>query len=56
MIADLLRGHETLIQILRKDLETCAGPFGDMGTSDFLTGLMEKHEKMTWMLRAMKGR
>ena len=21
-------------------------------TSDFLTGLMEKHEKMAWMLRA----
>jgi starvation-inducible DNA-binding protein len=26
--------------------------FGDAGTSDFLTGLMEKHEKMAWMLRA----
>ena len=25
---------------------------GDAGTSDFLTGLMERHEKMAWMLRA----
>jgi starvation-inducible DNA-binding protein len=24
----------------------------DAGTSDFLTGLMERHEKMAWMLRA----
>jgi starvation-inducible DNA-binding protein len=24
----------------------------DAGTSDFLTGLMEKHEKMAWMLRS----
>ena len=23
-----------------------------MGTTDFLTGLMEKHEEMAWMLRA----
>lgn len=23
------------------------------GTNDFLTGLMERHEKMAWMLRAM---
>ena len=25
---------------------------GDEGTLDFLTGLMEQHEKMAWMLRA----
>jgi len=23
-----------------------------MGTNDFLIGLMEKHEKMAWMLRS----
>jgi starvation-inducible DNA-binding protein len=28
-----------------------------MGTNDFLTGLMERHEKMAWMLRAfLEGR
>ena len=27
--------------------------YADAGTSDFLTGLMEKHEKMAWMLRAL---
>jgi DNA-binding ferritin-like protein len=34
------------------DLETCADKYHDLGTNDFLTGLMEKHEKMAWMLRA----
>jgi starvation-inducible DNA-binding protein len=26
--------------------------YKDAGTADFLTGLMEAHEKMAWMLRA----
>jgi starvation-inducible DNA-binding protein len=26
-----------------------------MGTNDFLTGLMEKHEKIAWMLRSFLG-
>jgi len=51
MIAELLRDHETVIRQLRLDLVTCAEKHGDAGTSDFLTGLMEQHEKMAWMLR-----
>jgi starvation-inducible DNA-binding protein len=52
MIANLLADHETLIRQLRVDLETSAEKYHDAGTNDFLTGLMEKHEKMAWMLRA----
>jgi starvation-inducible DNA-binding protein len=52
MLANLLADHEAVIQRLRVDLETCAEKYHDMGTSDFLTGLMERHEKMAWMLRA----
>lgn len=52
MIGDLLSDHETLIRGLRESLKTTGDHFGDMGTSDFLTGLMEQHEKMAWMLRA----
>jgi starvation-inducible DNA-binding protein len=52
MVADLLSDHEALIRHLRVDLETCADKYHDIGTNDFLTGLMEKHEKMAWMLRA----
>ena len=47
----LLHDHEAVIQQLRKDVEAAAG-YKDAGTSDFLTGLMESHEKQAWMLRA----
>jgi starvation-inducible DNA-binding protein len=52
MIANLVEDHEAVIRQLRSDLETCADKYHDMGTNDFLTGLMEQHEKMAWMLRA----
>ena len=52
MVAALLADHEALIRSLRVDLATCAEQHGDAGTNDFLTGLMEQHEKMAWMLRA----
>ena len=51
MIANLLADHETIVRQLRIDLEA-AEKYHDMGTNDFLTGLMEKHEKVAWMLRA----
>ena len=52
MIANLLADHEALICQLRLDLEACTEQYHDAGTTDFLTGLMEQHEKMAWMLRA----
>ena len=52
MIGNLASDHEAIVRALRTDLETCAHKWGDMGTSDFLTGLMEQHEKMAWMLRS----
>lgn len=55
MIGNLLQDHEGVIRFLRKDLETCAEKYHDIGTNDFLTGLMEKHEKMAWMLRSFMG-
>jgi starvation-inducible DNA-binding protein len=51
MIKQLLSDHETIIRQMREDVETCA-KLGDMGTNNFLTELMEKHEKIAWMLRA----
>ena len=30
----------------------CSEEFKDDGTADFLTGLMEQHEQMAWMLRS----
>lgn len=52
MIAALLEDHEAVIRTLRTELVVCDEKHGDIGTNDFLTGLMEKHEKMAWMLRS----
>lgn len=52
MIEILLNDHEALISTLREDLETTASKYKDAGTQDFLTGIMEEHEKMAWMLRS----
>ena len=52
MIAALLSDHEDLIRHLREDSNACDEKYHDKGTDDFLTGLMEQHEKMAWMLRA----
>jgi starvation-inducible DNA-binding protein len=51
MIGVLLSDHENLVRLLREDLKACS-QHGDEGTTDFLTGLMQVHEKMAWMLRA----
>jgi starvation-inducible DNA-binding protein len=52
MVSSLLAEHESLIQFLRKDVTACTEKFHDVGTADFLTGMLEAHEKMAWMLRA----
>jgi len=52
MIRGLLEDHEAVIRSLRVDLKTVLDKHGDAGTSDFLTGLLEQHEKMAWMLRS----
>lgn len=48
----LLADHESIIMHLRENINLFANELGDSGTSDFITGLMEQHEKMAWMLRA----
>ena len=51
-IKELLGDHESVITRLREFVNYIANDLQDFGTSDFLTGLMETHEKMAWMLRA----
>jgi starvation-inducible DNA-binding protein len=55
MLATLLADHETVIRTLRAEIGPVTDRYKDVGTSDFLTGLLEKHEKMAWMLRAFLG-
>jgi starvation-inducible DNA-binding protein len=49
---ELLADHESIIIELRENIRLFANDLRDAGTSDFVTGLMELHEKMAWMLRA----
>lgn len=48
----LLADHEAVIRTLREDIGTCEDDFDDVGTTDFLTGLLRAHEKTAWMLRS----
>jgi starvation-inducible DNA-binding protein len=51
-VRNLLDDHETVIRLLRQQVDIMQDKLKDAGTADFLTGLMEKHEKMAWMLRS----
>jgi len=55
IIETLVNDHETIIRIIRRDLVPVSDLYKDLGTTDFLTGIMKQHEKMTWMLRAYLG-
>lgn len=52
MISNLLNDYETIIRNLRNDIVAVGEQYKDLGTADFLTELMEKHEKTAWMLRS----
>ncbi len=51
MLSELLGLHEDLVVYLREDIAS-TGRLGDIGTTDFLTGLLEQHEKAAWLLRS----
>ncbi len=55
MLQNLLGDHEAIIRSLRVDLVAAVESYGDAGNQDFLTGLMEAHEKSAWMLRSLLG-
>jgi starvation-inducible DNA-binding protein len=52
MVMSLVNDHEQIIRNLREHIDRCSEEFHDEGTADFLTGLMEQHEEMAWMLRS----
>jgi starvation-inducible DNA-binding protein len=52
MIRNLLDDHETIIREVRNEINVVNDKYKDAGTADFLTGIMESHEKMAWMLRS----
>lgn len=52
IIQMLIADHETIIRTIRNEIISTSGKHNDHVTTDFVTGLMEQHEKMAWMLRA----
>jgi starvation-inducible DNA-binding protein len=52
MVQTLISDHESIIRLIRNDIIPFSDKYKDQGTSDFVTGLMEQHEKMNWMLRS----
>ncbi len=51
LLMELLKDHETIIIMLRKNVDECADKIEDTGTADFFTGLMAQHETIAWTLR-----
>lgn len=51
-LKELLEDHESIIEFIRGNIGPFAGTYHDAGTSDYITGLMETHEGMAWMLRS----
>jgi len=56
MVFNLLTHHEVLIRHLREGINTTAEKNRDMGTNNFLTDLLEEHEKIAWILRSLLER
>ncbi|MER3447319.1 MAG: DNA starvation/stationary phase protection protein [Candidatus Dadabacteria bacterium] len=52
MVENLWHDHESTIKEIREDADACEDDYNDTGTNDFLTGILQKHEKMAWMLRS----
>jgi starvation-inducible DNA-binding protein len=51
-LTELLTDHESIIIHCRENLHRFANEFHDVGTSDFITQLMQTHEKMAWQIRS----
>ncbi|MCY1369135.1 DNA protection during starvation protein 2 [compost metagenome] len=50
-IQALLSDYQSIIIYIREQLKALEDQL-DTGTEDFITGLLEQHEKTAWMLRA----
>ncbi|MBN9298209.1 MAG: DNA starvation/stationary phase protection protein [Filimonas sp.] len=51
-LKNLLDDHETIARYLRTDITTFAEQYKDLGSSDFVTGLLQKHEQWAWFIRS----
>ena len=51
MLSELLENHEQLITEFRDYIPVFENETNDAGSADFVTGLLQEHEKMAWILR-----
>jgi starvation-inducible DNA-binding protein len=51
-IKQLLNDHENIIINIRTQINRLAEQLKDSGATDYLTNLIEYHEKIAWMLRS----
>lgn len=52
MVRRLAADYEQIIRNVRGHIDQASDEYGDEGTADFLTGLMEEYEEAAWMLRS----
>lgn len=52
ILHDLVDDHESVIRSLREEIEQADEEFNAPEAADFLTSVLEKHNKMAWMLRS----
>ena len=52
ILQDLVDDHEAVIRSLRPDIERAEDDLKAADAADFLTAVLEKHNKMAWMLRS----
>ena len=52
ILHDLVDDHEAVIRTLREDIERADEEFDAADAADFLTAVLERHNKMAWMLRS----
>lgn len=52
LYAALLEDYESIIVVLRENVDLFEEDYKAAGMSDFITGLMEEHMQTAWMLRS----
>jgi starvation-inducible DNA-binding protein len=53
MVAAAVEDHQAMVRYLRDDIDKVGEEFEDVAAEDFLTGLLQVHQKQAWMLRAL---
>ena len=51
-VKEMVADNETIVIKLREAIPQFQDKYNDAGSSDFITELMQEHEKMVWFLRS----